>query len=367
MNFHRHLAWSALLLIGALGTGCTHAVSLKVLQPAEVYVPPQLRTVAIIDRSQATSTGGKVLAALEGALTGEQVGLDQAGRREALNSVAQNLAASPRFTVIRPATDALSVESDLFMAVLNGTTAQRICAREKCDAIVSLEMFDSDMTIIDKEIETEYTDENGKPHKKRQHEAIMDGTLVLGWRLYDARQGTILDEQLDRERQEHWSYTADTFQSAAMKLPSQEGWVIEGARYFGEQYARRIAPTFIYMQRQYYASFDDRLKKAADHVQVNDWVGAVNIWETMKTDPNPKNRAKALFNLAIAKEVEGDLDGAYKLAQQSYVEKSTGRCRDYVSILSARIADRSKLQQQLAPPPPVAPAPPPAPKGSERK
>lgn len=367
MTFHKNLAWASLLLVGALGTGCASSVSLKVLQPADVYVPPQIQTLAVIDRSQATSTGGKVLAALEGALTGEQIGLDQAGRREALNRVSESLAASPRFKIIRPATDALSVESDLLMSVLSGTTAQRICAREKCDAIVSLEMFDSDMTVIDKEIMTEYTDENGKPHKKRQHEAAMDGTLVIGWRLYDARQGTILDEQLNKDRQQHWSFTADTFQEAAAQLPSQEGWVLEGARYFGDFYARRIAPTYIYVERSYYASFDDRLKKAADHVKVNDWMGAVNIWETMKTDPNPKNRGKALYNLAIAKEVEGDLDGAYKLAQQSCIEKSNGRCRDYVAILSSRIADRAKLQQQLAPPPPVAPAPPPPPKGTKRK
>lgn len=364
------LGVSMLGLIGLMGgaSGCATAVSLKVLEPASVFVPPHVQTIAVIDRSQANSTGGALLATLEGALTGEQIGLDQEGRQQAVGAAVSGLAGSPRFRVIQPILDRNSSESDLFDSLLSPGAAQRICARNGCDAIVALEVFDSDLTVYDKEVMTEYTDDQGKKHNKRQHEANMDGRVIATWRLYDTRQGIVLDSK-DHSNDNHWAVTEDSFQEAAQKLPDQGSWVTATARDFGADYSRRIAPTYVYVERQYYSSFDDRLKAARDRVVVNDWVGAVGIWQGMQNDPNPKVASKAIYNLAIAKEVEGDLDGALAFAKQSCIVKSRGRCRDYVYLLEDRIRKREQLRQQMAPPPvaapPAAKPTPPPPRGKK--
>lgn len=362
----RRVSGLATLALLTLSTGCATSVSLKVLEPAEIFVPPQLQTLAVIDRSQATTGGEKLLSIVEGALTGEQIGLDQEGRREAIAATVSDLSASPRFRVIQPVIDPRTAESDLLMSELSPAAAQRICARHQCDGIVALEMFDSDMTIVGKEVMTEYTDDQGKAHKKRQHEAHMDGQVVASWRLYDTRQGVILDQVTGQDREESWSFTSDTFEEAAAQLPDQGTWVNRSARELGSAYARRIAPTYVTVLRSYYGSCDARLKSARERVMINDWAGATAIWEGMASDPKNKLRGKALYNRAIAKEVEGDLNAALDLAKKACIEHSNGRCRDYVYTLEQRLRDQNKLKQQMAPPP-VAPAAPPPPRAAPRK
>lgn len=352
----------------ALSTGCATAVSLQVLQPAQIDVPSHLQNLAVIDRSQAKGTGEKVLAAVEGLMTGEQLGVDQSGRQSAISGAVGGLSGSPRFKVSQPVIDSATAESDLLMDELSAAAAQRICARYQCDGIVALELFDSDSEIQGRKVEEEYEDDKGNKRKRLVHEAVMELEVTAAWRLYDAKKGTILDYFGNQSRDQSFTERADTFELASSKLPDQEGWVSGVGRSFGASYAARIAPTYIWVSREYFSSFDERLKKAKDHVAANDWKGASDIWQGMLTDPDPKKRGKAYFNLAVAKEVEGDLEGGLEYARQAIIQLNNDKTRGYMAVLQQRIADRDRVRKQLAPPPAPDPSKaPPPPKAGKKK
>lgn len=365
LQFSGGIALAATL---AMSTGCATAVSIQVLQPAQIDVPSNLQALAVIDRSQAKGTGEKVLAAVEGLVTGEQLGVDQAGRQSAISAAVTGLSASPRFKVSQPSISSAVSESDLLMSELSPEAAKRICARFSCDGIVALELFDSDSEVQGRKVEEEYEDDKGNKRKRLVHEAVMEVEVTAAWRLYDAKQGIILDYFGDQSRQQSFTEKGGTFEEAASKLPNQESWVSSAGQSFGAGYATRIAPTYIWVSREYYSSWDDRLKKAKDHVAANDWAGASAIWQGMLNDPDTKNRGKALYNLAVAKEVEGDLEGALNYARQAIIQLNNGNTRNYQAILMQRIADRDRVRKQLAPPP--APDPnkaPPPPKAGKKK
>ena len=100
----RTLILAAALAVAAWTMGCGPAVTLRVLEPAAVTVPPQVETVALVDRSRPSNAGEGILGVLEGIVTGEAIGVDTEGRAQALQGLSSGLANSPRFRVVKTIT-----------------------------------------------------------------------------------------------------------------------------------------------------------------------------------------------------------------------------------------------------------------------
>ncbi|MBF9143552.1 hypothetical protein [Hymenobacter properus] len=79
---------SALLLIAALlFSACASSVHIKALAPAAVPMPANLQSVATANRIIPESRRDKFFDVLEGAFTGEGLGVDRAGADECVNVV----------------------------------------------------------------------------------------------------------------------------------------------------------------------------------------------------------------------------------------------------------------------------------------
>lgn len=85
-------------LIVLLSYTCNSSTTkIEVLQPAEIFVPENVETIVTIDRSKPAKG---FLGFLEGAITGEEIGQDKAGRKRALEGLTEALTRTPRFNVI---------------------------------------------------------------------------------------------------------------------------------------------------------------------------------------------------------------------------------------------------------------------------
>ena len=355
-----------LTLLGlTLAAGCGSTIQLEVLQPAMVSTPAEVRVLAVVDRSKAKNVGQAVLGVLEGALTGEAIGADTEGRRESMRGMVETLTGSPRFDVVQPSLKNKDLESSLFDKTLSWPTARKICQMAKCDGIVTLEAFDSDKTDWYDESQVEETNSEGKTVTRTQWEVRREMRILTAWRYYDVKNKNILDDLRDHASARTWSHTGNTKAEAKRQLPPQTDMVKAVGYTSGIEYARRIAPTYVWVTRSFYGGGDPRLKQARTHVRATDWQGARKIWRTMVNDPDPKLKGKALFNIALSWEVEGDLDRALNKAKEAHIALGKGRTASYVATLNARIADQARLAEQLAPPP-ARPTPSPAPAPRER-
>jgi len=350
-----------LLILGAValtGTGCATHVRIRVLEPAQVSVPHHIQTLAVIDRSHASGTGQLILGVLEAGLTGEQIGVDRSGREEAVRGVVEVLSASPRFTVIQPLTNPAYVEPDLFGRELSWPTAQRLCQRAGCQGIVSLELFDSDSRLTYDTTTEETTDDKGKTVKRTVHIVDRDTDVQAMWRLYDATGTLLIDSFTTGRLQDSQRESAESRSAAETRLNDLAGIVSHMGRSLGQEYGRRIAPTYVFVSRALYGRGDPMLKEARTRVNAGDWKGARALWDQLATASDPDVRGRANYNLALALEVEGELDAALELVRKAATDVNKGRVRRYIEILQFRIADRARLQQQMAAPP-APPAPPP--------
>lgn len=360
MSSIRSLCLPVVIAMGAFGAGgCHPTASLEVLRPADVPVPSYVQTLAVIDRSRASNAGQEVLGTIEGLLTGESILGDKEGRREAVSATASRLAQSPRFQTRVPPYNKDAFESNLFDKPMSWEAVERVCAASGADAVVALEAFDSDSSMRDSSAVETSTDSNGREVRKTVWTAERSTRVLSGWRVYDPKSKSILDDQRSFPVANSWSGTGASKSAARAQLPAQADTVRMVGGLTGTRYAERIAPSYIYVSRDYYGgSGDDRMKEGKRRARMNDWQGAGELWaQAAESAVKPKVKGKAMFNQALALEVAGDLGPALDMAKEAGVILHNGRARSYVWALERRLSDARRLEQQMAPPPPEEPPP----------
>jgi hypothetical protein len=335
------------LVMAGLLSGCVPTVGLQVLKPADVALPADVKTIAVIDRSRPTNVGQGILGTLEGALTGEAIGADRDGGKEAVSRVARVLENSPRFDVVVPTFDRKGQDSSLFDKELEWPKVRKITKSHGAQALVSLEALDSDSTVETGSYNTTETNDAGREVNKVVHTATRQTRVVTAWRLYYPKTPSVVDDLRDYAEVRTWKEEGSSPQEARNNLPAQYGTVIKVSGDAGTAYGIRIAPTWINVSRSYFSHSDARMKAAKNHVKARDWTGAAKLWREVAQEADPKLRGKAKFNLALFNEVEGRLRVALDRAKEAAVDFPKGRTQSYVRILERRLVAEARLQEQM--------------------
>ncbi len=338
----------ALMFLGVLLAACSSTARMPVLEPALVDVPPEVTTIGVIDRSAPANVGEHIIGTLEGILTGEAIGANREGRASAVDALVRALEESPRYRVVRPNLTPQQAGTGLFDRPLDHRAVQRICREAGCDALLSLEAFNSSSTI--------HFDGRTYPSLQQINagsgpaELERNTRVLTAWRLYDAHDDRILDATREFTRSRTWSRRADTFDEAARGLASQLQTVRTLGGVAGYDFGRRIAPTWVTVTRRYYGGGNPELRQARRYVRVNDWDGAASIWEDLQGHHRPRVVGKAAYNLALSYEAQGQLQEALAQARQASVVLHNPRTRGYVRSLERRIAAQERLERQMAEP-----------------
>jgi hypothetical protein len=121
----------------------------------------------------------------------------------------------------------------------------------------------------------------------------------------------------------------------------------------GADFSKVLVPHWEEVERLYYKSGNVQLKLADEYVNNYEWLKAANIWKNNINNKNKNIAAKSMFNLAIACEIEGNLDAAVDWAVKSFYvfeqknQEHSLNCMDYIQILSQRKIDFKILEKQF--------------------
>ncbi|MFT6142744.1 MAG: surface antigen [Myxococcota bacterium] len=344
---------SMMVSVALMATACMPKTSMRILEPASVDVPADIQVIGIVDRSSARNAGETVLGVLEGIVTGESLGADTQGRQAAMEAAVRILEESPRFEVVR-VSDAQRGRTSLFDREMDHNDVRRICDQAGCDALLSLEAFDSDTRMQINGV-TVNTLTNPEALKRRIADldvsdvrATSDTTVMASWRMYDADQDRVVDELRDRERTWNWQGSGSLV-DVRRAMPMAGSAVGRAGAGVGAEYASRIAPSWQWVQRRYYGGGSPELRSAKRYVRAGDWDGAMRIWEDQSNNPDPKVRGRAAYNMALGSEVKGDFGGALEHAREAAVALHNGKSRRYVFTLEQRERDEARLARQMAP------------------
>ncbi len=341
---------SAFTLLGALLLGaCTASVHIRALAPAAVPMPADLQRVATANRIIPESRRDKFFDVLEGAFTGEGIGVDRAGADECVNVVGQALANnSYRFEVKQAQLQLLGRSREFFLPPLEPRYVQGLCRRTQVDGLVVLEAFDSDMLLSHANGFRTVKDKEGHEQKIPTVHVEMVMKVVTGFRTYGAAQGFVLD-QARQEDQLVFAGDGDSYPAALSRLPPPEECIRRVAQRAGDGYARRIAPSYINLSREFFtrAKKDAPMREAGQRAEAGDWAGAATLWQQSARHLNPKIAGRAFYNLAVASEVRGDLPGAIDWAKKAAFTCNSATARQYLRVLNDRMQAQAIVQEQL--------------------
>jgi len=100
-------------------------------------------------------------------------------------------------------------------------------------------------------------------------------------------------------------------------------------------------------------SSDSEFQKATKLAQNNKWEEAVPIWQVYSESKSKRNRVIAWYNLALASEMNGDVDRAIELTDQAakassgpFLSSENEAVRKYSAVLYQRKNEINKLNQQ---------------------
>lgn len=341
------------LLIGLIPvTSCSVSqTSLQVLVPADISVSQEIKHVGIINRSLPAKRS-KFVNILEGFVSGETIMGDHIGSEYCQRGLAETLNNSPRFSAVIIQGEGLKgTGTRIFPRPLSWERVEQICKKYRVDALISLETFDSNIDIridkrmIKKKVKDKKTKEKIKIKVPRYY-AKLYIDVNSGWKIYEPRNKSVVDANVYRDRKV-WNTVGDTKKEARRKLPQKREAINLAGHFSGIQYGARISPTWIDVSRTYYTKGCPEFKEAFRYIKTGNWEEAVSIWKTVLENPDKKIAGRAAFNIAVAAEVRGELQEAYRWAHRAYTRYGNKAAYRYMRTLSLRLEESKRLDEQL--------------------
>lgn len=319
-------------------TGCRPSLTFNVTRPAEIAVEQNIQRLAVINR----------------------FGSDEATATAAAFNDELLLLSNPRFTAVsrQAANNAMGDINATEGQPLAPTQVTQICEALSVSGIVSLEdMSTSDAWFDSERIEEETTTVtvNGVPREETREVTVYDSTFTLEiattWRLYSCENGRVRDFY-QTVVANSWYGTGASRADARIDVGETDDLTSGLSITAAWVYLKRISPYDEVAVRRYYRGMggDSRLGSLQ--------IGSSSYEEAAKTlrrgikEASGKKKGKMLYNLAIALEQAGNLDGALKQAKRANRLLDNSMSNDLVWRLRSRTQQEAEIREQLDAPAP---------------
>lgn len=337
------------LAMHLIGCSPTNTLTISVIEPAPVSLPPSMEKIGIINRSESAGDQ-QVLEKVDQVLSAEGKNLDEDGASESITGLNEELNKNDRFekVTILKSEKLGNPEFGVFPSAVSWDRIAEICKENQLDGLFSLEFYDTDSKI-------EYNTEKvtlegplGVEVPALEHYARATTVIKTGWRIYDNTGRNIIDEYIITESVTTAGEGVNPAKAAAAITGRKEA-VQQISNEIGRSYALSIVPYRTRVTRDYYVKGSDNFKVAKRRAQTGNWDGAAEIWMNETENPDPKIAGRAFYNMAIINEIDGEIDLAIEWARKSYEDFNNKLALRYLNILKdrkARIQVLDRQQQQ---------------------
>ncbi|WP_340152874.1 DUF6340 family protein [uncultured Marivirga sp.] len=349
--------YSIFMILVAIGfSSCMKSVSINTLRPADINIPNEIQSITLVDR---TAYERDAIGVIEGIITGEGINEDQDGVMAMFSSLQNSLRVSPRFDVVL-ASEKLRGQNILgsFPDPLDWRQVDQLTRKYNTDALLAIEIFDSNFIITNGKRKNTRTveDADGKKVEEEYTEFFAEGVgnTRIGVRLYDAKNRTVIDQDIYTQNKT-WEASATSLKEALAQLVSKSQATKYLAQSVGNTYASKIAPMPVRISRSYYTKpkKNSYLSKGARQASVNQWESAIETWKAgLKKSSDTKASGRMAYNIAIGYEILGDLFLAHEWAGKSFVDYGEKKGRSYASQINNRMITEEILDEQLQLPEP---------------
>jgi tetratricopeptide (TPR) repeat protein len=343
----KFLNYIGILVVGGLIAACSgpRTVTINSVRPAEIGVPNSIKTLLILDR---TKSNNQAVNVIEGIFSGELPGEDKMGAQELLTSLSNQLSYTNRYvTLVAEERMEGNGITSVFPEKLSWEIINKLTAKYQADALLSLELFDSDF-IVTKGKRNSSSSAGDQNSQGLTYYAQGVGNITIGIRLYDPTAQRLIDQQL-LTNSHSWETSGGSLGEAVAQLTSKGDATRYLSNQAGADYAYKIAPMPVRIKR----SFRGKSKKSPElelgtrYADVGQWERAMEAWKNGLDRAREKEAGYLAHNIAIAYEVLGDFDNALNWAETAYTQYGNEDSRSYVSKIKQRLASEELAKKQL--------------------
>lgn len=319
-------------------------VKLTLTRPSELVLPEYIKTIALIDRTLQEETPQNKL---EQVVTGEFFRQDEQAIMKIADGFMDACSGMNRFQPVRTAERYKSDGTKTtFPTPLDWNLVSDICNKHQTDALLSIEIFDTDFLITNNPVRIDVKDDQGNVSTRVEFRATGVAVINFGIRLYDAANRTILDEYQTSYRL-NFDAQAGTLQAALNQLLDKVEAINQASFEAGFIYGQRITPTYYRVTRYFFDKPKKELGAGVRYSEVADWQGAIDAWLKVVERGDRKDAGRAAYNIAVAYEVLGDLEEAKKWAARSHTEFAEKDADEYYKMLNNRIREEAIVREQI--------------------
>ena len=319
-------------------------LSFEVLRPAGFSVPPEIKSVVMVDNSvEFPDTMVNVIK-----VNDEIVKVDTTKvpdyPKNVITIVGEELSKRMFF-------DTVYVDTLRHKSFVKGKQTEElkpaqidsICSKYGVDAIVSLDAYRytnnvSIINIADYEYYSAY-----------------DASAINFWRIYRCAGHSVMNVHLQKDTI-FWEGSGESMNSSVRSFPKFSDATHEIGSYLAYKYVDYLAPYWEEVTRRLYTNGNMNFQNATEWISKGNWEEAEKIWNYIYKNGSNSAKIKAAVNLAVAFERIGDIDNAIKWSYNSYqkmIEKPNVPARmrvyimSYYNDLTVRKREKRKLVEQL--------------------
>lgn len=233
-----------------------------------------------------------------------------------LKALGELLFESGRYDYVIPENRFLKSEKNSFFTPsMNWMEVQELCELYETDAILSMDLFKTRIATQLKE-ESIYDPENGFFRSAVYAKMVVVYDALF--RIYDPLHEKVVVREVFQDTLFWEDYARDVGELFFDFTPVKQALAEAGITL-----ALDLSETVSTGWRSEYRIIFDKgsaaLKEAAALTNTPDWTQAIEVWKTIvKKSKSDNEKSKALFNLATACEISGDIDCAIQYALDSY-------------------------------------------------
>ena len=322
-------------------------ISIQVAVQPEYPIDEDIQSMVLLNRSMNSQFTNTKADSLEKILINQKMLLDSVFQDSiaadtVIQVVAKSLFESGRFDVIIPKElNVVRTDSATIAEPLNVDFINEICKDFNVNAVLVLEGFAE-------QLNTKYylTKIQGVASEVAEYSGATDVNYSSEWRLYRPNNlKPVIRFQIgDTIFWKAYSYDLDDLYS---QMPKTKSALIGGGIEAGLKMSGYISPNWVDQTRYYYLTGNKEIDVVVSLIQNNKWEEAAAIWTKYTAIPSKTIRSKVEYNLALASEMNGDIDLAIEWGLKSYKTRYSKATEVYLKTLdNKRIAQLKESKKK---------------------
>lgn len=319
---------------GIIICSCASMVELSVqlASPPKNLVSQDIQRIAILNRSM-TLNFTDSSNYLKNGKSFKRAICDSIAADTAIKIAARAIFSSQRFDVTIPRQmNFFRNDNNELLAPLDTNFINPICKNYDVDALLVLENFTETA-------EGKYRIPGGID------EGLINVSYSSAWRFYDSSHPN--QSKLFRLNNIlFWRFYPDySIRLPSDRLPTVKEALIEGGIASGEAVAVQICPVWTDTERYFFKTRKKAIDKAIPLMKENKWAEAEEVWKKYSSEPDLSLRSKIEYNIALAEELNDNLNEALQWIIKSMKTKYSEEAEIYCNLLRSRISRFKTIQR----------------------